>query len=48
MGPGSIVVLQKVFMSYQKKKKKTQDVCINEPSMKGKREDIGFNLNHTI
>ena len=27
---------------------KTQDICINEPSMKGKREDKGFNLNHTI
>ena len=37
-----------LFNIKKKKKKKTQDVCINEPSMKGKREDIGFNLNHTI
>ena len=52
MGPGSIVMLQKVFMSYQieikEEKENTQDICINEPSMKGKREDTGFNLNHTI
>ena len=46
MGPGSIVMLQKVFMSYQieikEEKEKTQDICINEPCMKGKREDTGF------
>ena len=51
MGPGSIMMLQKV-MPYQleikEEKEKTQVLCINVPSMRGKGEDTGFNLNHTI
>ena len=42
MGPGSIVMLQKV-MPYQleikEEKEKTQVLCINVPSMRGKRKD---------
>ena len=42
MGPGSIVMLQKV-MPYQleikEEKEKTQILCINVPSMRGKRKD---------
>ena len=32
----------------REEKEKKQDICINEPSMRGKREDTRFNLNHTI
>ena len=32
----------------REEKEKTQDICINEQSMREKREDIRFNLNHTI
>ena len=50
MGRGSIVMLQKV-MPYQleikEEKEKTQVLYINVPSMRGKRKDTGFILNHT-
>ena len=32
----------------REKKEKKQDKCINEPSMRGKRKDTGFILNHII
>ena len=32
----------------REEKEKTQVLCINVPSMRGKRKDIGFILNHTI
>ena len=51
MGLGSIIMLQKV-MPYQleikEEKEKTKVLCINVPSMRGKRKDTGFILNHTI
>ena len=52
-GSRSTVMLQKKIYvisdrNKREKKEKTQNIYINEPSMRGKREDIGFNLNHTI
>ena len=32
----------------REEKEKTQDLYINVPSMRGKRKDTGFILNHTI
>ena len=32
----------------REEKEKTQDLCINVQSMRGKRKDTGFILNHTI
>ena len=47
MGLGPIVMLQKV-MPYQleikEEKEKTKVLCINVPSMRGKRKDTGFIL----